>query len=676
MQRIVKIRRGLLTLMMAVLLLAVCMTAAAADDQLRVYFHLNYPGAPEMDAQTVQTGKTLAKPADPVRPDYEFSGWYTNIVCNEPYDFSAPVTQPMRLFAGWTPTRVQATFYLMDGTDASIQVTADVGDTLELPEAPERPGYVFEGWAVNPAGSKLYDAAQIVPAHDLTLYAHYTQQKAHIAFVLYDGQEQEIRNELGQPVAVPEDPVREGYAFTGWFDSAVGGSAYDFTQAVDGDRRIYAHWEKTIATVTFGANYEGGENQTAQVEIGKAVDAPANPVREGYDFTAWYADAAATVPYDFTAPVADDLTLYAGWTLQSHTVTLNENHADGAVTEITVLHGSAVELPGDPSRNGFDFTGWFTDEAAKTLFKADDPILADVTLYAGWQSKEEADGERVIRFLLNDGTEAVHDTATYKNTRRIKEPDAPARPGYYFAGWCKDAEGTQPFDFKAERSTTSMDLHAKWLKGYTFEAEYTNLEGKPGQGSSDNCMGKDLIQTLKDVLGNGHLMGMSNDHYVGKLYYNGAFLEFRINAAEEVTDAVISARLSPDLFDMYFTDETWQVIVNGERMAYGKLNLTGAIAQTDFDELGNTINGDMNKRPFENYVIAEGVHLTAGENVIRLVTNNKMDHGGTFNAETPLIDCLYLFANTELSWAECHPENIGKTMADVTYTVTYETAAE
>lgn len=134
-------------------------------------------------------------------------------------------------------------------------------------------------------------------------------------------------------------------------------------------------------------------------------------------------------------------------------------------------------------------------------------------------------------------------------------------------------------------------------------------------------------------------------------------------------------RLTPDLFDMYFTDETWQVIVNGERIEYGKLNLTGAIAQTDFDELGNAVNGDMNKRPFENYVITTALHLNAGNNTIQLVTNNKEDHGGTFNAETPLMDCIFVYGNTNLGWTHCYPENVNQTMDDVSYDVTFDTGA-
>lgn len=235
------------------------------------------------------------------------------------------------------------------------------------------------------------------------------------------------------------------------------------------------------------------------------------------------------------------------------------------------------------------------------------------------------------------------------------------------------------FNFNNGRAQgSSMTFYAKWLKGYTFEAEYTYLTGKPGQGSSDNCSGTDLIQRVKDVPENGAQMGMSGGAYVGKLYYNGAFLEFNVTSDKEVEDATLVLRLTPDLYDMYFTDETWQVIVNGERLEYGNLSLTGAIPQSMLDENGNIINGDMTKRPFDNYVMTTKLHLKAGNNVIRLVTNNREDHGGTFNAETPLIDCMYIYSNSSLKWTDgkVYPENMvaeGLTLADIKYDVTYDT---
>lgn len=676
MQKSNVIGRSLLAVVMLLVMLAGCMTTATAQEMdYQVIFHLNYADAPTSEVQTVQGGTQVTQPADPVRPDYAFTGWYTNAVCSKPYVFAAAVNGDMRLFAGWQPTMVTVTYYLMNGTEETITEKVKVGETLNLPEPPVRAGYEFEGWAINQAGSKQYDAAQAVPAHDLTLFASYTQQKAQVAYVFFDGQEEIRQMELGQPAEALEAPARAGYAFVGWFDSAVGGEAFDFTKALTGDVRVYAQWEKTTAVVTYDANYAGCEKTTAEVAVGGHAEAMTPAKRDGYSFSTWYADVACTMPFDFAAAVTDDVTVYAGWTLETYTVSFHANYEGGEMTQTQADFGSTVTMAEDPARADYDFIGWYEDAEGKQRFAPDTVITGDLNLYAGWQSKAES-GDRIISYQLNDGSGAMYDSQTYTSTRRIKAPENPSRAGYFFAGWYKDEAGTEKFDFSTERSATSMTLFAKWLKGYTFEAEYTNLEAKPGQGSSDNCMGVDLIQTLKDVLGNGTKMGMSNDHYVGKLYYNGAFLEFRVNAAQDVDDVTLAARLSPDLFDMYFTDETWQVMVNDEQESYGKLNLTGAIAQTDFDEEGNAINGDMNKRPFENYVLSTTVHLNAGENVIRLVTNNKEDHGGTFNAETPLIDCLYLFANTELTWAECHPENIGVTMDDVSYAITYETAAD
>ncbi len=670
-----KIRHHLRIASVLLMVLALGCAIVLAEETCKVIFHPNYQGT-EAEVQTVAAGALLQEPDAPERDGYAFTGWYTNAVCTTAYDFSAPVTGNIRLFAGWEPTCVQVMCYPQNGTDEPIILTADVGSMLTVPEAPERDGYVFTGWYQNAAGSKLYDFSQPVPKHDVTLYAGYEQQQAEITFVLYDQETQTQQVELGGIMAQPEDPVRSGYAFTGWYTAAAGGEAVDFTQAVTADQRIYAHWDKTVADITFDLQYEGGEMAGMQVNLGEAAAEPAAPKRTGYDFTGWYADLSCTALFDFSAPVLEDTTLYAGWTPSMFAVSFDTNNGSGEIIEKQAAYGEAVEAADDPARDGYDFVGWYLDAEGKEKYSFSAKVTGNLTLYAVWQAKSESEGERVISYQYNYDDLGEYTTQTYKATRKMRAPDAPSRSGYYFAGWSRDPEGTVMFDFSSERSTSSFTLYAQWLKGYTFEAEYTYLDGKPGQGTSDNCMGVDLIQTPKDVLGNGTLMGMSNDAYVGKLYYNGAYLDFCINSDRETDNAVLVLRLTPDLYDMRFTDETWQVLVNGEIVKYGRLNLTGAVAQTDFDEEGNTINGDMFKRPFANYVITTALHLQEGENVIRLLTNNSEDHGGTFNANTPLIDCMYVYSSTELKWSKCYPENVGKTMDDVTYDVTYDTEAK
>ena len=56
--------------------------------------------APE--AQNVTPGDTAAKPDDPAAAGYVFRGWYTEPECVNAYDFSAPVTEDLTLYAKWT----------------------------------------------------------------------------------------------------------------------------------------------------------------------------------------------------------------------------------------------------------------------------------------------------------------------------------------------------------------------------------------------------------------------------------------------------------------------------------------------------------------------------------------------------------------------------------------------
>ena len=64
--------------------------------------------------------------------------------------------------------------------------------------------------------------------------------------------------------------------------------------------------------VTFQSN--GGSGVApAEVLRGTPLAPPQAPTRSGYRFTGWYSDYDLTRPWDFNAPVAADMTLYAAW---------------------------------------------------------------------------------------------------------------------------------------------------------------------------------------------------------------------------------------------------------------------------------------------------------------------------------------------------------------------------
>lgn len=92
------------------------------------------------------------------------------------------------------------------------------------------------------------------------------------------------------------------------------------------------------------------------------VQRPADPVRDGYTFYGWFADAGCTTLYDWDRPVTASITLYAGWTIDSpaeHTVSFDVAGGNLTVDPRTIVHGATVVLPVYAGTcQGFTFGGW------------------------------------------------------------------------------------------------------------------------------------------------------------------------------------------------------------------------------------------------------------------------------------------------------------------------------
>ena len=53
------------------------------------------------------------------------------------------------------------------------------------------------------------------------------------------------------------------------------------------------------------------------------------------------------------------------------------------------MYGELLEVPENPTREGYEFTGWYVDSACDILWNTElRTIESDVTLYAGWEKKE------------------------------------------------------------------------------------------------------------------------------------------------------------------------------------------------------------------------------------------------------------------------------------------------
>jgi len=123
------------------------------------------------------------------------------------------------------------------------------------------------------------------------------------------------------------------------------------------------------------------------------------PVRVGYTFMGWYADATGNEPFDFEIIIdgAMDINVYANWE-PNETRTITFDLAGGNIGDITtnptrqVRDGQSISnstvvpidntIPRNPERLGFIFDGWYMADTPFT-----DAIVisgGDITVIARW----------------------------------------------------------------------------------------------------------------------------------------------------------------------------------------------------------------------------------------------------------------------------------------------------
>ena len=135
--------------------------------------------------------------------------------------------------------------------------------------------------------------------------------------------------------------------------------------------------EPTKFTVTFDVD---GEITTDEVEKDKLVAVPTAPIKEGYVFLGWF---IGEEEYDFETAVTANITLVAKWKeIVKYTVTFDN---DGVKTDVEVVENEKVDEPAAPTKDGYQFKGWFVGEEE---YDFETTITANITLIAKWEELE------------------------------------------------------------------------------------------------------------------------------------------------------------------------------------------------------------------------------------------------------------------------------------------------
>lgn len=198
--------------------------------------------------------------------------------------------------------------------------------------------------------------------------------------------------------------------------------------------------------VSFDLGGQGSMDPIEVEEVGVIEDMPADPQAEGYTFDGWYYNQELSDPFDPAADVTADMTLYAKWMNDGanyHTITFDLNYYGSAEPQqLSVEENTAVSMPADPERNGYQFNGWFTDEQGTQAFDPSAAVSGDQTVYASW-------------------TRTASGTAEY--VFEAEDIDLTGKKGNGYSG---EQEGTGLIQTEAENSQTQASNNR--FVGYTY----------------------------------------------------------------------------------------------------------------------------------------------------------------------------------------------------------------
>ena len=406
----------------------------------------------------------------------------------------------------------------------------------------------------------------------------------------------------------------DGFVFKGWYsDSAL--TSYIRSVVIDSNKTIYAKWAK-LYTVTFNTN--GGSSVSSQsVEESQAAVKPTDPTREGYAFIGWYVDQQFTTEYNFSNAVSEDLTLYAYWK-KGYSVSFNTNGA-GSIQTIACKDGDRITLPTAPTKVGYEFGGWFTNQELTNEFKAEDPVTSNLTLYAKWNAIAYQ-----ISFEANGGLGTMGVLNVLYGDEVSLTANAFAKTGYTFAGWALEATGTKAYNDGATVSNLTnvkdsvVKLYALWtVNSYTVTFHSNN-------GSDQTVVQNATYDQQFNLSANTFSYA---GHTFGGWARNANATEAEFADAAQVNNLVASGNI--DLYAIYDVI-TYNIIFNKNSES-----ATGTMANLAID---HTASKNLSANAFQNTgyrfagwatsattaVVFADEELVSGEAIAALQQNNKV----------------------------------------------------
>lgn len=334
---------------------------------------------------------------------------------------------------------------------------------------------------------------------------YYDRISYQIVFMNHGSKEKELVRKYEQSIAdagyTPTAPANmQDYTFGGWFDNEkCEGSAYVFTgkKMPAHHLTLYAKWVPKTYSVTVYDVDRTKILKTFDVPMGRTIlesQMPEVTLGTGDSFLGWM-DMQDHMPFHFDTRIHRDYKLYAKTgNAEQFTVTyaLGGGSGNAPVDSNKYARGAqAVVLPatGVTPPTGKVFLYWSAAGDSTRYYPGGKlTVTGNMTLTAVYGQKTEA---VTVTYHSNFATDKTDTTAAMPNNSKITLPgytdlDLPENPGYTFAGWNTQANGSG-MTFRpgvkvlVDTMAPGNHLYAIWVKGtgtpYEVHHYLERLEG-------------------------------------------------------------------------------------------------------------------------------------------------------------------------------------------------------
>lgn len=383
------------------------LTLFAKWDIKTITLSFNTNGGTSVSSITQNYNSNVIKPTNPTKTGYSFIGWYSdsslqNIV-NFPYNMPSTNTT---VYAKWEINQYTINFESNGGSSVN-PIIKNFGEAVSAPLKPSKAGFVFDGWYLDNVTFSNKYTFSTMPANDIPLYAKWIEEH-NVTFEYNNGDSLTIRTVLDNlAIGSLPSPIKVGYTFDGWYETNdFSGSKILESDLVNKSMTLYAKWNINKYSLIFFV--DGALYSEINQNYNTTISYPNIPTKEGYAFDGWYTsiDDGVTLNTKFSDTVspANNITLYAKWTVKSFTVVFDS--VGGSIhNPISSDFNLNISLP-VPTKTGYTFTGWYeTSNYSTSGYFTTYTVTKDVTLYANWELVGANDTSlKEIKITTSDNT--------------------------------------------------------------------------------------------------------------------------------------------------------------------------------------------------------------------------------------------------------------------------------